>query len=124
MKNVIATALMLGLGISSIGLTGCATGEPGTKNYVGTYTTNIDARPDKVANAAKQALEDMALKNITVSSTKVDGKLEATTAQNDKVTVKIDQAGENVSEVSIRVGAFGDEAISKQIISKTKDHLR
>lgn len=124
MKTLIAAAWVLGLGILCSNFVGCATGEPGVKNYAGTYTANVDAKPDKATNAAKKALEDLKFMNITASSTKIDGKVEGTTAQNDKVTIKIDQAGDNVSAVSVRVGNVGDEAISKQIIDKTKENLR
>ena len=40
----------------------------------------------------------------------------ARTAQNDDVTINVEQAGDNVSKVSVRVGATGDAAVSKQII--------
>ena len=52
---------------------------------------------------------------------KVDGKVTAKNAHNETVTINIEQAGDNVSKVSIRVGTTGDEAVSKQILDKTKE---
>jgi hypothetical protein len=39
------------------------------------------------------------------------------------VTIKIEQAGDNVSKVSITVGATGDQSLSAQIMDRIKHHL-
>lgn len=123
MKTTWITAGLLGLGVMFATITGCETSSPGVKNYVGTYTANVDARPDKVTNAARKAVEELKLTNVTSTATKIDGRVRAWTAQNEEVQINVEQAGDNVSKISIRVGASGDEAVSKQILDRTKSNL-
>jgi len=104
---------------------GCSTDQPGATNTLGFYTTNVDARPDKVTTAAYKACEDLKLSNINSGSggSTVDGEVTATTAQGTSVTIDIKQAGDNVSKVTIRVGATGDDAVSQQLVDRIKAHL-
>jgi hypothetical protein len=105
--------------------TGCSTDQPGTTNTLGSYTTNMDASPDKVTTAAYKACDDLKLSNINSGSggSKVDGEVTATTAQGTVVTIDIKQNGDNVSSVTIRVGATGDDAVSHQLMDRIKSHL-
>jgi hypothetical protein len=123
MKYAFATIVVLGAGILMLALNGCSTDQPGAKDTLGTYSTNVAAAPDKVTTAAAKAAEDLKLSDINSSGTKVDGKVTARTAQGDEVAIDIEQAGDDVSKVSIRVGATGDEAISKQLVDRIKSHL-
>jgi hypothetical protein len=104
---------------------GCQTDESGATNTLGFYTTNVDARPDKVTTAAYKACEDLKLSNINSGSggSTVDGEVTATTAQGTNVTIDIKQAGDNVSKVTIHVGATGDDTISQQLVDRIKAHL-
>jgi hypothetical protein len=115
--------VILSLGFFLVTLGGCQTDSPGVTYTLGNYTAMVNASPDKVTNAAKKSLEQMKLTDISGAGTKIDGKVTAMTAQAEHVTINIEQAGENVSKVSIRVGATGDEAVSKQILDKIKDNL-
>ncbi len=114
---------LLGLSFSVATLVGCQTSSPGETYTLGKYTAIVDATPDKATSAAKKSVEQMKLTDITSTGTKVDGKVTAKNAHDEAVTIDIEQAGENVSKVSIRVGATGDEAVSKQILEKTKGNL-
>ena len=104
---------------------GCSTDQPGTNSALGFYSTNIDSTPDKVTTAAYKACEDLKLSNIDSGNggTKVDGKVTAKTAQGTDVTIDIAQAGDNVSKVTIHVGATGDDSVSKQLVDRIKSHL-
>jgi Protein of unknown function (DUF3568) len=119
---------LLALGLLSAGfllanLAACQTESPGATETLGVYSTNIDSSPDKVTAAAQKAADDLKLTDIAGNGTKVDGKVTAKTAQGDAVTIDIVQAGENVSKVTIHVGASGDEAVSKQLVDRIKSHL-
>jgi hypothetical protein len=37
--------------------------------------------------------------------------------------VKLEKQSDTVTEIRIRVGTFGDEALSRQILDKIKTHL-
>jgi hypothetical protein len=102
---------------------GCSTDQPGTTDTLGSYSTHVDSTPDKVTTAASKACEDLKLNDINSNGTKVDGKVTARTAAGDDVTIDIQQAGDNVSSVSIRVGATGDQSVSKQLVDRIKSHL-
>jgi Protein of unknown function (DUF3568) len=102
---------------------GCSSDEPGATNTLGSYTTNFDSTPDKVTTAASKACEDLKLSDINSSGSKVDGKVTAKTSEGTEVMIDIAQAGDNVSKVTIRVGATGDDAVSKQLADRIKSHL-
>ena len=75
-----------------------------------------------MTKAAADAADDLKMKDISSTGTKVDGKVTAKNAQGDVVSINIEQSGEDVSKVTIRVGA-GDEAVSKQLVDRIRDHL-
>ena len=123
MKAVLILVAMFGLSIMLMALNGCSTDQPGATNTLGDYTTNVAAAPDKVSDAANKACEDLKFQNINAAGTKVDGKVTAKTAQGDDVMINITQAGNDVSKVTVRVGASGDQAVSKQIVDRINAHL-
>ena len=104
-------------------------GNPGPSETLGVYSTNIDSPCDKVTAAAKKAADDLKLTEVVVSGGDkengklMDGKVTARNAQGDAVTINIAVSGENVSKVTIHVGATGDEALSKQLVDKIKSRL-
>jgi len=118
----------LALGVFSVGcflanLTGCQTESPGATDTLGVYSTMVDSTPDKVTAAAQKAADDLKLTNIVGNGTKVDGLVTAKNAQGEAVTINIVQAGEDVSKVTIHIGATGDEAVSRQLVDRIKSHL-
>lgn len=123
MKKAILAMSLLSGGVCLASLSACGTETPGATETLGVYSTNIDGAPDKVTAAAQKAAADLNLSDIVGNGTKVDGKVTAKNAQGDAVTIDIEQAGDNVSKVTIHVGATGDEAVSKQLIDKIKSHL-
>ena len=124
MKTILLAVALMGLGLSLSALGGCETSKPGVKDIAGTYSTIVSAAPDKATAAARKAVEDLKLADITSTATKVDGKVTARTAANDEITIEIEQAGDNVSKVSVRVGVTGDEAVSMQILDRIKNSTK
>ena len=124
-RTTLSIALSLSaLTLSLAGLGGCKTDQVGVTNTLGTYATTVDATPDKATKAAQKALEQMKFLQVVGNFTKVDGRVTAKTAQNDDVTVNVEQAGDAGSKVSVRVGSTGGAMISTQIIDKIKENLR
>jgi hypothetical protein len=123
MKMALFFIGVLSLGAFLLNTTGCATEQPGATDTLGTYSTQVAAAPDKATTAASKACEDLKLNNIASNGTKVDGKVTAQTAEGTDVVINIEQAGDNVSKVSIHVGATGDEAVSKQLVDRMVSHL-
>jgi len=110
--------------LSLAALSGCKTDQVGVTNTLGTYSTIVSATPDKATKAAQRSLEQMKFLQIVGNYTKVDGRVTAKTAQNDDVTVNVEEAGDTSSKVSVRVGSTGGAAVSAQILDKIKDDLR
>lgn len=123
MKLAIFAIGILSAGFLLANLTACQTESPGATETLGVYSTMVSASPDKVTTAAQKAAADLKLTDIVGNGTKVDGKVTAKNAQGDSVTIDIVQAGEDVSKVTIHIGATGDEAVSKQLIDRIKSHL-
>lgn len=122
MKTAAALALAAVL-LGTLTLTACETSQPGVKNKLIHVSATVDGNPDKVTAAAKETLEDMRLVDISAQSTRIDGYVTARTAQDRPVTINVTQAGENVSNVTVRVGHFGDEALSLRILDGIRENL-
>jgi hypothetical protein len=116
-------AMSVIMGLSLMNLTGCQTDSPGATNTLGSYSTMINSTPDKVTVAAQKAADDLKLLDIVGNGTKIDGTVTAKNAQGDVITINIEQAGDNVSKVTIRVGSAGDDAVSKQLVDRINSHL-
>ena len=104
-------------------MVGCKTEQPGVVNRVGTIKATLAASPAAVTEAANEVLDDMDLIVINSSSTAIDGRVVARTAQDVKVRVDSQKVGENVSEVFIRVGKLGDSELSLTILNEIKEEL-
>jgi hypothetical protein len=112
-RSLVAGAVLL------LAVPGCQT----TKKVTGTHYAHFSASPDQVVAAAEKALAELELQTISSSSSKLDGWIEARTAQDKKVEIKVKLEGEGVSKASVKVGALGDETISEAIIQKTRAQL-
>ncbi len=122
--NTIRNRMWLALLAMSLLLVGgCKTNEEGVTNRVGTIKATLAANPAAVTEAAKQVLEDLDLVIINASSTAIDGRVVARTAQDVKVRVDSERVGDNVSEVFIRVGTLGDTDLSLTILNEIKEEL-
>jgi predicted lipoprotein len=123
MKFAFLAISVLSVGFLLANLTGCETDTPGATNTLGYYSTMISGAPDKVTTAAQKAAGDLNLTDIVGNSTKIDGKVTAKNAQGDAVTIDVEQAGDGVSKVTIHIGVTGDDAVSKELVDKIKNHL-
>jgi hypothetical protein len=96
----------------------------GTVAYVkGDLEGYLDGNPEKVAEATKLAMADLKFHSVHGAGSGVDGRVDGRTAADKEVSVKIKSVGANQSRVWIRVGTFGDEAISRELLEKMKDRL-
>jgi hypothetical protein len=50
----------------------------------------------------------------------ISGELIARGASDKKITVKLKKQTEEVTEIRIRIGTFGDESMSRQILEEIK----
>lgn len=102
---------------------GAATGT--TVAYVrGDLESSVNGNPEQVTAASKKAMEDMKFTVISSGASNIDGQVTARTAQDTKVKVVVKGQGDNVSAVSIRVGNFGNQSLSAQILEKIRANVK
>ena len=79
----------------------------------GEYRTAYAAPYDKVWNAVLQALRDQQMEVTDRFRDRQQGQIQARKRDGKTLTIKVEDVGEGVSAVKIRVGTMGDEAESK-----------
>ncbi len=119
LRNVLHSIVTVTGVVLVVWVAGCQT----ARQVTGTQFTHFSAEPDRVVDAAKSAMEELDLQMITSTSSKLDGQIEAKTAQGKSVSVTVNREAEGVSKVSIKVGVLGDETISHAILEKTRARL-
>lgn len=121
---VAASLSLIALTQSGCLLVAAAAGTGATVAYMrGDTESTLDAAPDKVTAASKAALEDLKINVISSSATGLDGDVVGRTAGDDKVHIVVKASGERSSSISIRIGTFGDQAVSNRILLKVNERL-
>ena len=100
---------------------GCASSEKGVKTNYRTQWTNVAADTRTTTEAARAVLDAEGLKDVSASSTNVDGKASGKKADGTKVSVLVKKKGESSSEVSVNVGTMGDPSLGADLARKIKD---
>jgi hypothetical protein len=95
----------------------------GVLYYKGDLETTIDGPPDKVIAAADATMKEMQYPVISKYGSGLNGQLVARTGGDKKLVIKAESMGANASKVNIRIGTFGDEAMSRHILEKIKAQL-
>ena len=122
MKYALLVCLALSMGF--VFSTGCTSKkDPGVKSNYLTQWANVEGNTKAATDAAKDVLNDMALKDVTAAATDVDGKATAKKADGTKITVEVEKITDNTSKVKVSVGSVGDPALGEDIVKKIKDKL-
>ena len=117
-----------------IGLTACsrkwavigaaaAAAGAGTYAYVkGDLKRSYEASMDKTWQAAVQSVEELKLTTESKQHDAFNGVIKGKMADGKSFTINVKRLGENMTEVGVRIGTFGDrtrsEAIHDKILSK------
>ncbi|MCA9810130.1 MAG: DUF3568 family protein [Candidatus Dadabacteria bacterium] len=125
--------LLLLIAASPLILTGClaaaavgvaAVAGAGTVAYIkGELKATEEASMDKAWKATEGAVDELQFLVINKIHDAVSGELEAKTADNKTVKISLKRIGNNLTEITIRVGTFGDENLSRYILSKIEARL-
>lgn len=107
--------LLLAVGAGSAG---------GVAYAKGDLESTTDASVAKTYDAALKAMDELKLTPIMKSQDNLAAEIVARTATDKKVTVKLTYETEKLTHVSIRIGVFGDEALSRAIYDKVKENLK
>ena len=123
----ILCCLLIGLTACSrkwavIGAAAAAAGA-GTYAYVkGDLKRSYEASMDKTWQAAVQSVEELKLTTESKQHDAFNGVIKGKMADGKSFTINVKRLGENMTEVGVRIGTFGDrtrsEAIHDKILSK------
>ena len=103
--------------------TGAAVGA-GTVAYIkGELQTNYAASLDQTYQATQDALGDLDYRILSTEKDGTEGEIEAKRVGGDSVKVKLSVSGRGTTLVKIRVGIFGDEAVSRTLERKIASRL-
>lgn len=121
----LASALVLFQSGCALFVVGAAAGAgAGTYAYVSGEMKGSEAVPlDKAYSAAQAAMQDLEFPIITKSKDALQAQLTARNSVDKKMRIKLKKVSDNITEIRIRVGTFGDESLSQLILDKIKKHL-
>ena len=128
-KQVIVTPVIISFFLTSIGCTaalvaGGAAAGIGTYKYIkGELESTEKVSLDKAYQATEKAVEDLELTITSKQKDAFDGEVIARRATGKKVTIKLKRQSDSVTQIKIRVGTFGDEYISKDILDTMKKYF-
>ena len=83
----------------------------------------VDSALPEVEKAAHGAMEELNFVAVATMSDKLKGEVTARMADGTKVKIKLEAQDFDSTKLSIRVGTFGDQSISVQILRHIKRRL-
>ncbi|MBT8346908.1 MAG: DUF3568 domain-containing protein [Desulfofustis sp.] len=97
----------------------------GTVGYVsGDLKATLEGRFEKVVEATDSAINDNSITQVTKDETQHNAIYELRTLQDDKVALSIVRASRDLTNITIRVGVFGDEPLSRRILTQIENRLK
>ena len=129
-KHIKQLAALLFLSVVVVSQSGCfallagAAVGAGTIAFVnGDLEYNFDASAEKVHNASVRALRKLALPISQDVSDTHNAKIKAKYADGKEVSISIEALTEKSSKLQIRVGTFGDQTRSENILNTIQKYL-
>jgi len=118
---VLAAAVLLASGCVAVVAAGAA---GGTVAYVrGALKATLDRPVERVGDATNRAVQDLKFALVSSRVDAVSGDIIARTARDVKVEIQLKKVSDNSTAVDIRVGVFGDQAISQQLLARIQRNL-
>jgi len=116
--------------LTMVGLTsGClavaaAGAAGGSVAYIrGDLEATFDEPLNDAYNASREAIENLDFKLIKESKDAVSARILARTAQDEKITINLNETAAGMTAISIRIGRFGDEVLSNRILREIEAEL-
>ena len=114
----------LALTLSGCGIVILGGAAAGTVGYVsGDLEATLENPYDQVVAAINRAIAENSITEISKTEEKQQISYVLKTLQGDKVQLNAAYATKELSNVSIRVGTFGDENLSREILNEIKSRL-
>lgn len=89
----------------------------------GQLETNVAANFDQTVGAANQALQQLGIAKVSERKDALIDTIVARNAADKKIEIRLENLAQGLTKVRIRVGVFGDEALSMAILDKIKANL-
>jgi hypothetical protein len=116
---VYAAVMVQGCVVAAVGV-----GAVGTVAYIrGDLEAVESASFDEVYVVTRAVLEELKLNVIKDSKDAISAVIVALDAEDKKITIKLSGTTQRTTEISIRVGLFGDESKSRLIYQKIHDSI-
>ena len=125
-KQMLLAMLLLAAGVMVSGCVAVAVGAgaAGTTAYVmGDLSATENKSVAAVYDAAVKAMDELKLNVIEKRQDDLSAKIIARDSQDKKITIKLKAVSEAVTDISIRVGVFGDRTKSQLIFDKMRANL-
>ena len=124
-KEVFLALLLAGTEVLIPGCVVAAVGVgAGTVAYVMGNLKAVEAKNiDAVYNATKKAIAELELKTSTDTKDAMSAVITARDAQDKKITIKLEATTQETTKLSVRVGWFGNETKSRLIYDKIRENL-
>lgn len=131
MRTVIVRSLIAALAFSSIvAASGCLAVAAGAAAGAGTYAymqgemnTTMEAPLDRVWAATQRAVEQLQFDIESDAIDALQGRMTVRRADGTRIRIRLEQETGSLTDVSVRVGVFGDEARSRLILDKIRENL-
>ena len=83
----------------------------------------VDGKPGDIAAATEKAFAEMNISKRSAVSSGLDAEVVGRTATDKNVTIRVKAKTEKQSDISIRIGTLGDEALSRILLNKIREKL-
>lgn len=130
MNGIARLALLVATFALAAGLGGCllvAAGAAGVGGYAyatGALTVREETGFERVHEASERAVEALEFRNLVVTKDALESTLECEQGDGTDVRIGLSRETDKVTKISIRVGVFGDEARSLQVLEAIRKELR
>lgn len=121
---VLAGIMILSSGCALLVVGAAAGAGAGTYAYVdGELKENESVSYDAAYNATMAAAKDMGYAVIDNQKGSVTAKVTVRTTDDKKILITLNKQSPAITEIRIRVGTFGDESLSRQVLARIKSHF-
>jgi hypothetical protein len=78
---------------------------------------------DTAYNATLAAMKDLQYAVVSKPKDAMTATITVRNAKDEKIVITLNKQSATITEIHIRVGTFGDEQLSRQILDKIKSHF-
>lgn len=119
----LALAATVALSSGCIAVAAGAAGAGAVAYIRGELDATVGNSYESVVRASGKALDQLEFVTIGTRKDALSARITARTAQDKKVEIEVTKVGDELTRIQIRIGVFGDEALSMTILDRIKANL-